>query len=73
MTSTATLFRHQDLATPIDLRAPRLDAPVPRRMPLLGRLTPRERTYAQITAGLPLGYALAWTADHALQLLRVLL
>ncbi len=70
---TTRLFRHHDLAAPLDLRAARFEAPVPCRVPLLGRLTPRERTYAQITAGLPLGYALAWTADHALQLMRAAL
>jgi hypothetical protein len=70
---TDPLFRHHDLAGPLDLHAARFEAPVPRRVPLLGRLTPRERTYAQITAGLPLGYALAWTADHTLQLLRAAL
>jgi len=48
-------------------------APLPRRLPLIGALSPLERTCAQITAGLPLGFAIAWTADHASQLLCAVL
>lgn len=34
------------------------------------QLTSLDKVCLQIIAGLPLGWSIAWTADHALQLLR---